>query len=437
MFSNCGAGDVGFASAGFTFDVIAELVPYRIKVAAENHPNATAICGDLRETWKQVVSAYREKRGNAELSLLAACPPCQGMSSVNSGRGNMHDADAGSRDKRNLLVTVIASVARELRPRMVVVENVPAFLSRKVRHPLSGRAVSASVLLMDELAMDYECFAAVVDMASFGVPQSRKRAFLTFIRKDLAGLSMLNRLNLVPFPRPIAIEDRVTLCEALKASGAPPLDAASPEYADGSWYDPLHFVPVWDNRLYEMVKAIPSNSGLSAWQNNKCTSCECLSDDDDAASCKNCGSLLPRPVVLDKRTNKWRLVKGFRSSSYRRMRPNQAARTITTASGHIGSSYTLHPNENRVFSAFECSVLQTFPRDFKWGSALNTVGHTNVREMIGEAVPPLFTEMHGRVLVNILRSKLSMGVMSTLDAETVKAVNLLQQARGKKEEKTG
>lgn len=429
LFSNCGAGDVGFAAAGFAFDVIAELVPYRLKVASRNHPRAVAVGGDLRETWKQVVKAYKEKRGTTELSLLAACPPCQGMSSENSGRGSMHDADAGSRDERNLLVTVIASVAHELRPKVIVVENVPAFLSRKVRHPRSGIAVSAAVFLSNELANEYDCFSAVADMASFGVPQSRKRAFLTFVRKDLAGLRMLNRLNLVPFPRPIPADQRVTLREALRASGAPSLDASSPDKADGTSFDPLHFVPVWEQRYYEMVKAIPVNSGRSAWQNTKCLICGVSAVDEEAAECERCGSPLPRPVIYDDKAKSWRLIKGFRNSSYRRMHPDRAAQTITTASGHIGSSFTLHPNENRVLSAFECGVLQSFPRSFNWGDALETVGHTNVREMIGEAVPPLFTELHGRVLTDLLRAKLTCGMMSVLDGESVKACELLRKAR--------
>ena len=56
-------------------------------------------------------------------------------------------------------------------------------------------------------------------------------------------------------------------------------------------------------------------------------------------------------------------------------------------------------------SALECALLQTFPRRFKWGDALSRWGHTNVREMIGEAVPPLFTKLHGERLMAILEGK--------------------------------
>ena len=41
LFSNCGAGDFGYRTAGFNFLVLAELVAKRLRVAALNHPGAT------------------------------------------------------------------------------------------------------------------------------------------------------------------------------------------------------------------------------------------------------------------------------------------------------------------------------------------------------------------------------------------------------------
>jgi DNA (cytosine-5)-methyltransferase 1 len=87
------------------------------------------------------------------------------------------------------------------------------------------------------------------------------------------------------------------------------------------------------------------------------------------------------------------------------MKSDAPAATITTASGHIGSNNTIHPFENRLLSTLECALLQTLPRRFKWGTALERWGHTNVREMIGEAVPPLFTRLHGKVLRALLEGK--------------------------------
>jgi DNA (cytosine-5)-methyltransferase 1 len=95
------------------------------------------------------------------------------------------------RDQRNLLVTLIAKVAKELRPRVVVVENVQAFLTRQVRHPETNRPISAAKLLIEHLAEDYQPFPLLADLCHYGVPQTRKRAFLTFIHRQERFLEQL------------------------------------------------------------------------------------------------------------------------------------------------------------------------------------------------------------------------------------------------------
>src|SRR5258708_6667380 len=95
LFSNCGAGDLGYLVAGFQFDVMAELDPRRLDVCLLNHAGALGLPGDLRRTWTRVVKAYRERAGSRRPALLCACPPCQGMSSARSGKGRHDDADAG------------------------------------------------------------------------------------------------------------------------------------------------------------------------------------------------------------------------------------------------------------------------------------------------------------------------------------------------------
>jgi DNA (cytosine-5)-methyltransferase 1 len=401
LFSNCGAGDVGYASAGFQFDVMAELDARRLKVALLNHPDALGVPGDLRQTLPEVVATYRAVAGTARPALLAACPPCQGMSSARSTRGSAQDADAGSRDERNLLVQVIASAVRELEPRSVVVENVQAFLTRKVRHPYTHEPISAARFLIGELAESYVVYPMQGNLADFGVPQSRKRSFLTFIHRTEAATKILSRKEKVPYPWPSHFTEgkgHVTLDEALASFALEALDARSPRSAEGDGH--LHSVPVWPDERYQMVSAIPPGSGRSAWENDICLHCGRRARDRDRTHCTRCRRQLPRPITTDAAGNP-KLVTGFHSS-YRRLAPDLPAATITTASGHVGSDRTVHPWENRVLSPLECALLQTFPRSFKWGNALAEWGHTNVRAMIGEAVPPLFTRKHGRVLASLL-----------------------------------
>lgn len=434
LFSNCGAGDVGYAKAGFQFEVMAELVDHRMKVCSLNHSKATPVPGDLRETWRDVVKAYWKRAGKLQPALLAACPPCQGMSSARTGRGKEEDAEAGLFDDRNLLVTVIAKVARSLKPQLIVVENVQAFLTKKIPRPYTKKPISAARYLIDVLDADYAAFPISTDLCDFGVPQSRKRSFLTFVRRDLKGAKQLLAKSLSPYPKPSHARDHggkpVTLREALEAMGLPSLDASTEELAYSA--DPMHFVPVWRDHRYPMVQAIPFHMGGTAWENNRCSACGPVNAGPDDATCPTCNGPLLRPVM--KTETGYRLVNGFRTSSYSRMKSDEPAATVTTASGHIGSDHTIHPFENRLLSARECQFLQTFPKNFKWGEALDVHGVTNVRDMIGEAVPPMFTEKHGRVLMQVLRghvTKRMLGLADNRVRTARKKLSLDKRANGK------
>ena len=423
LFSNCGAGDVGFAAAGFGFEVVSELIDKRLAVASLNHPDAVPVLGDLRKTWPIVVDSFRVAYGSEAPVLLAGCPPCQGMSSARGNRGRESDPDASSRDGRNLLVLPIANVAKELKPTFVVVENVPAFLRRQVWDPDSRVPLSAAKILCNRLSVDYRVFALVVDLCEFGVPQTRSRAFLTFVRKGTKALDILERTGWAPFPAPThggpSLPEFVTIDRALGELGLPSLDARSSARAD-SCEHAMHRVPVWDDRRYEMVAAIPPGSGASAWDNDSCERCGQVTARAADAVCPDCHGPMLRPVITDS-DGSWRLIKGFRNSSYRRMDPARPAATVTTASGHIGSDRTLHPWENRVLSPAECAHLQTFPNSFRWGDSIDAWGHTGVRQMIGEAVPPRFTMLHGRVLAALAEGREAIGSLPRNDPRCLRA----------------
>jgi DNA (cytosine-5)-methyltransferase 1 len=418
---------------------MAELDPRRLAVSKLNHPGAEGIPGDLRDTWSQVVEAYRRASGRKRPALLSACPPCQGMSSANGDRGAAADPDASSKDKRNLLVAVVADVVLELKSKLVAVENVQEFLTRKVRHPVTGEVASAARLLVSALEADYQAFPILVDLADYGVPQTRKRAFLTFVRRDVPGLRRLLDEGLAPYPLPTHATDHggaghVSIGEALRSFGLCRLDASSAEEAASA--DPMHAVPVWLDRRYEMVSAIPPNSGASAWENDACPECGFVNARRDVAACAECGVPLLRPVVKEK-DGSYRLVKGFHNSSYRRMHSDEPASTITTASGHIGSDFTIHPYENRLLSPLECALLQAFPRNFKWGNSLERWGTSNVRAMIGEAVPPQFTKLHGEVLMALLRDDWSLPLIPQDDPRCNNARRKLKHLPEPTQEQTG
>ncbi len=388
-------------------------------------------------TWELVLREYQNRSvkwplaaQQQGLALLSACPPCQGMSSARSDLGKASDPDAGSKDARTLLVLVICTLAHALRPKVVTVENVPQFVTRLVRHPDTGEALSAAWLLCRELdAAGYQPYPIITDLADFGIPQSRRRAFITFVRRDLPAYDLLHRSGRIPYPLPECAPDHggepITVQIALEELNLPPLSAKSPASASVDGYEGLHAVPVWKSRQLDMIAAIPPRSGSSAWENQICEGgCRVTAGAEDVF-CASCGMQLLRPVVVD--NDGPRLVKGFRNSSYRRMRHDAPASTVTTASGRVGSDNTIHPWEDRVLSPWECQMLQTFPSSFNWGDTLNTWGVTGIREMIGEAVPPKFTELHGRLLATLLEDPMSMNAEDLLPASDERHVRAVQK----------
>lgn len=90
--------------------------------------------------------------------VLLAGPPCQGFSTL--GRRNRDDP-------RNMLWKEITRFARQLRPKVVVIENVAAFLGSSQHRGLC-RSLRRS---------GYQVSSFALDAADFGVPQRRLRSF--------------------------------------------------------------------------------------------------------------------------------------------------------------------------------------------------------------------------------------------------------------------
>lgn len=120
--------------------------------------------------------------------------------------------------------------------------------------------------------------------------------------------------------------------------------------------------------------------------------------------CTSCGSLLPKPVIV--KNGEVKLIKGF-VSAYKRMYWDKPASTITTRSAYACSDHKVHPSENRVLSIYEIAQLQGIDIDeVIWkDSTGKQFSDTLLRELIGESVPPLFTKIIAKKIVEIEKSR--------------------------------
>ncbi|BCM24154.1 DNA cytosine methyltransferase [Methyloradius palustris] len=391
LFSGAGLGDYGLKLAGGNCLAAVEIDPNR---AAVHKFNIKArMWGNIRSEKDTLI---QELEGQ-DIDLVVATPPCQSFSTANAKRGSREDPEHASRDARNHLFFEALYVIRGLKPKVVLFENVPNFLSRKVKS--SNGSVTGSVHdFISASLSDYQQWANVLCFSTLGVPQRRKRSLAIFVRKDVANESGSFPDLLKPESWPnYPTNPPSNILQALADSE--PLDSET-ETKSLSNSDFLHQVPTHSSFHYNWIKAIPPNSGKSAWH-NPCHVCNDDSAPFGSIQCEKCGAvMINRPHIFD--TKGPRAIKGF-TTSYKRMLPNEIAPTITTASGAFSSDLKLHPVENRVLSVRECAKLQTIPYSFKWPAELNHKKGSLFREMIGEAVPPLVTYRFGCALSSLLR----------------------------------
>ncbi|MGZ8218907.1 DNA cytosine methyltransferase [Methylomagnum sp.] len=158
LFSGCGGSDAGIIRAGFNVLMANDILPYARDVYRANHPETDYVSGDVGKI-----------KNFPHAELLVGCYPCQGFS-----QGGVRKPDR----KINKLYLEFARALKAIRPKAFIVENVSGMVRKNFRH-----------LLEDQLKVfseaGYRVEADVLNAASFGVPQERRRIFIVGLRQDL------------------------------------------------------------------------------------------------------------------------------------------------------------------------------------------------------------------------------------------------------------
>ncbi|NLX26715.1 MAG: DNA cytosine methyltransferase [Lentisphaerae bacterium] len=296
LFCGCGGLTVGLKRSGFRVLGAVDVDPLSIKTYKANHRDVTLWEKDIRELDPQELADALGLE-KASLDLLAGCPPCQGFSTMRTLNGAF-TVD----DPRNDLLLEFERFVEALRPRAVMMENVPGLAD--------DRRFDAFLRKLEKLG--YLGDHRVLNAAEYGVPQRRRRLIY------LAGLGMK-----IPFAEKAA--KMKTVEEAI--GGLPKAGRSG---------DPVHDMP--ENRtpkVLKIIRLIPKDGG---------------SRRD-----------LPEGFQLDchKRCN------GF-NDVYGRMAWKEVAPTITSGCFNPSKGRFLHPEENRAITMREAALLQGFPRRYKF-----------------------------------------------------------------------
>lgn len=190
-------------------------------------------------------------------------------------------------------------------------------------------------------SLGYRVSDQILDVADFGVPQRRRRLVV-----------LASRLGEIAHIEPDGQRSSVR-----QAIGSLPQGVAGG--------DPLHnLVEKRSERVKKLISAIPKNGGSRT-------------------------SLSPG-FMLDCH----REVDGF-YDVYGRMSWDDVAPTITGGCINPSKGRFLHPEEDRAITLREAALLQSFPPDYQFSLRR---GKYAAAEMIGNALPPIFSRMQAEAI---------------------------------------
>ena len=329
LFSGCGGSARGFEDAGFTTLAAIDNDYWSTQTYKRNHPKTVLLNEDIRYvSGKDLLKKVGLKKG--QLSVLLACPPCQGFSSARS--------NVSSFDPRNELVFEFVRVAKEMLPKMIAMENVPGL----------SRGKGKSIFLEAESQLNkigYKTVHSVLNASDYGVPQNRKRVILL-------GSRLKNIRLKLPLPThgKNGVGPKITIRETI---------SDLPRIANGAKdkTDQMHVSANLSEINLRRIKVTPHNGG--GWK-----------DWPDELK-----------LVCHKNGN------GGHGDVYGRMRWDEPSPTMTGGCTAISKGRFGHPKQDRAISLREAARIQSFPDSYVFEGSF-----TSIASQIGNAVPPLLAK---------------------------------------------
>lgn len=359
LFSGAGGFSYGFSSAGLKPLCGAEVDK---QACATYEENVGSPCHEV-DLASVAPGFFKEFLEGAQPFAIIGGPPCQGFSTA--GPRNASDA-------RNRLIFNYLRIVDEVRPRWFVFENVEGLLT-------SGGGRDVAALVREFLAIGYSVRLEKVNLAGFGVPQTRKRVLIVG-----------NRLG-ADFHFP-AEQFSYDSGKARKQNGRPfaptLLDAvsglgkAAKTRADTVPYASLEPLNPYDakmrigNMVGTVTEHVDTTFVADAHRYRLLAEGQTMKDLPESLWHESFRRRAFRRVMDGTPTEK----RGGAPSGIKRLHGELQCLTITGAA----TREFIHPVEDRPLTRRECARVQSFPDRYRfYGSA------ASVAQQIGNAVPPI------------------------------------------------
>ncbi|MCF0117591.1 MAG: DNA cytosine methyltransferase [Bacilli bacterium] len=334
LFCSAGIAEQYFKDNNIDIVVANELIKRRADLHSYFYPECETISGDITDD--KIFSKINTLTKKHKCNFLLATPPCQGMSSL--GKKEY------STDKRNYLVFYVFDMIDDNNFDFILIENVPKFL--QLYFPFKGKLMKLVDICNMKYGNNYNVDSFVLNAKDYGVPQSRPRGFIRIWKKGLK------------WGKPIE-QKEITLKEAI--GNLPSLESG--EDSGIKW----HYAKKHNDR--EIIAMAHTPEGKSAMKNE---------------------------IYYPKKPNGDR-IKGFHNT-YKRMKWDEPCPARAMNNGNMGGHNNVHPgrllddgtySDARVLTLRELFIVSSLPPDW---NLPNWCTDTLIRTVIGEAIPPRFSE---------------------------------------------
>lgn len=167
IFAGAGGFSLGMEKAGIKVLVAVEKDKWAVETYRANFKGVKVIERNIQDvSAKELLQIAGLKK--RELGILFGGPPCQGFSTTSKARS--------INNPKSKLMWEFVRMTRGAKPKIFYIENVPGLFAYK----------DFFMLLMETLEKcSYVVRCLMMDAASYGIPQYRKRIFIQGVRKDL------------------------------------------------------------------------------------------------------------------------------------------------------------------------------------------------------------------------------------------------------------